>query len=111
MSVRLGPGTKVLAARVCDACQVPDVKEVTIGRKPRCLETEPEAKTTPSLVGRGDTISRTSAACGPAFASSVGQRLCCRRHSGQVGKGGRWEPWSLLGSGIVVRLIGRSEGE
>lgn len=36
MSVRLGPGTEVLAIRVCDASQVPNVKEVTNGETPRC---------------------------------------------------------------------------
>jgi hypothetical protein len=36
MSVQLGPGTKVLAIRVCDASQVPGVKEVTNGETQRC---------------------------------------------------------------------------
>lgn len=34
MSVRAGPGTEVLAVRICDASQVPDVREVTIGGTP-----------------------------------------------------------------------------
>lgn len=36
MSVWPAPGTEVLAVRVCDASQVPDVKEVTIGEMLRC---------------------------------------------------------------------------
>lgn len=36
MSVRPGPETEVLAVRVCDASQAPDVKEVTVGETPRC---------------------------------------------------------------------------
>lgn len=36
MSVRPGPGSEELALGVCDASQVPDVKQVTIGEKTRC---------------------------------------------------------------------------
>lgn len=51
MSVRPGPETEVLAVRICDASQVPDGMEVTIGGTPSCRETEPEAETIPSRVG------------------------------------------------------------
>lgn len=50
MSVRLGRETEVSAVRICDASKVPGV-EVTIGGTPRSRETEPWAKTTPSVIG------------------------------------------------------------
>lgn len=36
MSVRPGPGSEELALGVCDASQIRDVKQVTIGEKLRC---------------------------------------------------------------------------